>query len=134
MSAILILLATGRSSPSGWQQRAFPEIGTDQRISLSARVIIAHLRLCLEPGPYRPWRRYHYLPIASRAWSVDQLPDGKRGSYCPPVQAFDGLSERVAVPASICLRHSASVSGVRVIQSRAPGPRRAVRVPSLIQV
>ncbi len=67
-------------------------------------------------------------------WTVEQLSDGKRGSYCPPVQAFDGLSERVAVPASICLRHSASVSGVRVIQSRAPGPRRAVRVPSLIQV
>jgi hypothetical protein len=66
-------------------------------------------------------------------WSVTQPRPGKRGSYCPPVQAFDGLSELVAVPEAIRLRHSASVSGVRVIRCRAPGPRRAVRMPCLIQ-
>jgi hypothetical protein len=69
----------------------------------------------------------------SPGWNVTQPRPGKRGSYCPPVQAFDGLSELVAVPEAIRLRHSASVSGVRVIRCRAPGPRRAVRMPCLIQ-
>jgi hypothetical protein len=89
-------------------------------------------RTCLCNGG--PKCRHDHRLKQQPGWKVDQLPDGKRGSYCPPVQAFDGLSERVAVPAAIRLRHSASVWGVRVIQSRAPGPRRAVRVPFLIQV
>jgi hypothetical protein len=76
-------------------------------------------------------RRCHQVK-QTPGWTVTQPKPGMRGSYCPPVQAFDGLSGLVAAPTAIRLRHSASVSGVRVIQSRAPGPRRAVRMPSLI--
>ena len=78
--------------------------------------------------------RQCHIVKQSPGWTVTQPKPGKRGSYCPPVQAFHGLSELAAVPAVVLLRQAASVSGVRVIQSRAPGPRRAVRVPSLIQV
>ena len=78
------------------------------------------------PGCRRCHRRKQALQ-----WKLEQPSPGKRGSYCPPVHEFDCLSGLVAV---IRCRHSASVSGVRVIQSRAPGPRRAGRMPSLIQV
>src|SRR6266566_9204249 len=38
-----------------------------------------------------PKCRYDHRLKQQPGWKVEQLPDGKRGSYCPPVQAFDGL-------------------------------------------
>ena len=66
-------------------------------------------------------------------WSVTQPRPGIRGSYCPPVHGVDSLRDFGAVVALIRCRQSASAAGVRVIQSRAPGPRRAVRRSCLIQ-
>jgi len=50
-------------------------------------------RTCLCNGG--PKCRHDHRLKQQPGWTVDQLPDGKRGSYCPPVHAVDGLSGSV---------------------------------------